>query len=108
MDGQVGGERRFLQRIGLGARLLRRDIDRDHFSPRLMQRFQDGLAERLLAVDYDTHCTSSPASSPRRHARESGHPVVTQRSVDYWVPASRGDDSVRVTPLRLSRPSPAR
>ena len=34
IDRQLGGERRFLQRIGLGAFLLRRDIDRDHLHRR--------------------------------------------------------------------------
>ncbi len=52
---QARGERRFLQGIGLGALFFRRDIDGDDVLAALDQRFQDGLAEGLLAVDHDTH-----------------------------------------------------
>ena len=55
MHGQARGERGFLQRIGLGARLFRRDIDRDHVVAALEQCFEHGFAEGLLAVNDDTH-----------------------------------------------------
>ena len=63
IDRQVGRERGFLQRIGLRARLLRRDIDGDDILAALEQRFQHRLAERLLAVDDDTHCNPSQSHS---------------------------------------------
>jgi hypothetical protein len=74
IDRERGCERSLLQGIGLGALLLRRDIDRDHFVAALQQRLQDGLAERLLAVHHDTH--SDFLQNLRCHARECGHPVV--------------------------------
>jgi hypothetical protein len=52
------GERGFLERIGLGARLFRGDIDGDHFIAALQERFQHGLSEGLLAMNYDTHLVS--------------------------------------------------
>ena len=52
---QFRGQRGFLQRIGLGAFLLRRDIRRDDIVAALEQRLQHGFAERLLAVNNDTH-----------------------------------------------------
>ena len=67
IDRQLGGERGFLQRIGLGARFLRRDIDGDHVLAALEQRFQHRLAEGLLAVDHDTHSTL-----PTLHPRAGG------------------------------------
>ena len=60
IDRQLCGQRRFLQRIGLGARLLRRDIDGDDILAALEQRFEHRLAERLLAVNDDTHYVISP------------------------------------------------
>jgi hypothetical protein len=56
---QLGRERRLLQRVGLGAFFLRRNIDGDHVVAALEQRLQDGLAERLLAVHHDTHSDPS-------------------------------------------------
>jgi hypothetical protein len=55
MHRQRGRERGLLQRIGLGALLLRRDIDGDHVLAALEQRLQHRLAERLLAVHHDAH-----------------------------------------------------
>ena len=55
MHRQLGRDRRFLQRVGLGAFLLRRDVDGNDLLAALEQRFKNGLAERLLAVDDDTH-----------------------------------------------------
>ncbi len=55
MHRQTRRERRFLQRIGFGARLFRRDIDRDDIVAALEQRFEHGFAESLLAVNDDTH-----------------------------------------------------
>ena len=55
MHRQLRGERRLLQRIGLGAWLFRRDIDGDDVLAALDQRFKHRLAERLLAVNDDTH-----------------------------------------------------
>ena len=52
---QLGGERRFFQRIGLGAFLLGRDISRDDILAALDQRFEHRLAECLLAVNDNTH-----------------------------------------------------
>ena len=62
-DRQLGRQRRLLQRIGLLAGLLRRDIDADHVLAALEQRFQHGLAEGLLAMDHDAH-----GSTPRAWA----------------------------------------
>ena len=68
IDRQLGGERRFLQRIGPGAFLLRRDIDGDDVLAALEQRLQHRLAEGLLAVNHDTHCNllPDPPSVPPR------------------------------------------
>ena len=63
IDRQLGGDRGFLERIGLGAGLLGRDIDRDHLVAALQQRFQHGFAEGLLAMDHDTHSITSQNSS---------------------------------------------
>src|SRR5262249_4631128 len=52
---KVRGECRFLQRIGLRARLFGGDIDADDIVSALQQRFENGLAEGLLAVNDDTH-----------------------------------------------------
>ena len=60
MDRELGCERGLLERIGLGALLLRRDVDGDHVLAALEQRLQDGLAERLLAVHHDTHVFFEP------------------------------------------------
>ena len=55
MDRKLGGDRGFLQRVGFGARLFRRDLDRDDVFAALEQCFQHRLAERLLAVNDDAH-----------------------------------------------------
>ena len=55
IDRQLRGERRFLERIGLRAFLLRRHIDGDDVIAALEQRFEHRLAEGLLAVNHDTH-----------------------------------------------------
>ena len=77
IDREFGGKRRFLQRFRLGAFLLRRDVNADHVLAALDQRLQHGLAERLLAVNDDTHeaprtlvfCSlSCPA--------KAGHPAI--------------------------------
>ena len=59
IDRKLRGERRFLQRIGLGARLFRRNIDGDDIFAALDQRFEHRLAERLLAMNDDTHVKTS-------------------------------------------------
>ncbi len=59
MHRQLGGERRLFERIGLGTFLLRRDIDGDDVLAALDQRFEHRLAERLLAVNDNTHSYSS-------------------------------------------------
>src|SRR5262249_15090803 len=63
IDRQLGGKRGFFQRVGLLARLLGRHIGGDHILAALDQRLQHGLAERLLAVDDDTHSVSSSLSA---------------------------------------------
>src|SRR5579862_7196251 len=88
MDRELGGERRLLQRVGLGALFLRRHVDGDDLLAAFEQRLQHGLAERLLAVNNDTHKATSqniPRSCPRRRA-SSKH----RRLSDYWVPAFAG------------------
>jgi hypothetical protein len=55
IDRQLGRDRRLLERIGARAFLLRRHVDRDDVLAALDERLQHGLAERLLAVDHDTH-----------------------------------------------------
>src|SRR6185503_7882545 len=49
----------FHQRVGLLPRLLRRHIDGDNIFAALQQGFEYRFAERLLAVDHDTHSISS-------------------------------------------------
>src|SRR5205823_266536 len=51
----AGGERRFLERIDLLARLLGRRINGDHLVAAFAQRLEHRLAERLLAVHHDPH-----------------------------------------------------
>src|SRR6185437_15211780 len=55
IDRQLGGERGFLERIGLLPRLLGRHVDGDHLVTALEQRLEHRLAEGLLAVDDNTH-----------------------------------------------------
>ena len=55
VDRKFGRKCRLLERIGFRARLLGRHVDGDHILAALQQRLQHGLAERLLAVDHDTH-----------------------------------------------------
>ena len=55
IDRQAGGDRRFLERVGLGAFFFRRDVDGDDLVTALEQGFQHGFAEGLLAVNDDTH-----------------------------------------------------
>src|SRR5262245_42147976 len=57
MHGKFGSKRRFLEWIGPGAFVFRRDIDGDDILTALEQRFQHGLAEGLLAVNDNTHST---------------------------------------------------
>ena len=66
MHRKLGRKRRFLQRIGLGAGLLRRDIDGDDFVAALEQRFEHRLAERLLSVNDDTHVNTPLSHLPGR------------------------------------------
>src|SRR4051794_16253349 len=77
IDGKLRGERSLLEWISLRARFLGRHIDRNHVLSALEQRFQNGLAERLLPVDYDAHFTPpvplAPTSSPRRRGPTPGH-----------------------------------
>ena len=89
IDRKLGGERRFLQRIGLGAFLLGRDIDGDHVLAALDQRFEHGLAEGLLAVNHDTHSVSSkarPVAMPVGKRAARNH----RKSVFTGSPPSRG------------------
>ncbi len=55
MDRKLGRQRRLFQRVGFRAGLFRRHIDGDDIVAALEQRFQHGLAERLLPVNHDTH-----------------------------------------------------
>ena len=55
IDRKLGGERRLLERVGLLAWFLGRAIDRDHVLAALDERFEHGLAERLLAMNDDPH-----------------------------------------------------
>jgi hypothetical protein len=64
IDGKLRGERRLLEWISLRTRLLGRHIDRNHVLSALEQRFQNGLAERLLPVDYNTHFVLSELGTP--------------------------------------------
>ena len=74
---QLGRERRFLERIGLGAGLLRRDVDGNDLLAALEQRFEHRLAERLLPVNDDAHCRFlSPSASCPRSRASSNSPVV--------------------------------
>ena len=60
IDRQLGRDCRFLQRVGLLAGLLRRDIDADDVLAALQERLQHGLAEGLLAMDHDAHRSTPP------------------------------------------------
>ena len=60
MDWKFGGQRRFLQRIGLSAGLFRCDIDSDDVLAALEQRFKHRFAERLLPVNHNTHNRTFP------------------------------------------------
>src|SRR3974390_3640122 len=91
MHRQASGERGLLQRIGLGARLFRRDVDRNPVVAALQERFQPRLAEGLLAVNHDTHWNTLPEVQAVKRAT-SNHRNVS----DYWVPAG-------MTALLLSR-----
>jgi hypothetical protein len=55
MDRKLGRERRLLERIGLGARAFRRDVDGNHVLAALEQRFKHCFAECLLAVNNYSH-----------------------------------------------------
>ena len=78
-DRQLRGERGFLQRVGLGAFLLRRDIDADDVLAALDQRLQHGLAEGLLAVNHDTHVISQLARARERIQYPSRSPLLASR-----------------------------
>ena len=79
MDRKLGRKRRFLQRIGLGARLFRRDIDCDDILAALDERVEHRLAESLLPVNDDTHLKplSNCFTSPAR--RENGEVTTPPR-----------------------------
>src|SRR6266849_6776094 len=64
MDRETSRLRGFLERIGLRAFLLRRDIDGNHVLAALEQRLQHRLAERLLAVHHNTHNYAASARAP--------------------------------------------
>src|SRR5581483_6609004 len=92
IDGELGGDRRLLERVRLRPRLLGRRVHGDHVLAALQQRFKDSLAECLLAVNHDTHrfltpteiCVGprlrgddvpphiAPTSCPRRRAPTQG------------------------------------
>jgi hypothetical protein len=100
IDRQLGRHRRFLERIGLGARFFRRDIDGDDILAALEQRFEHRLAERLLAVNDDTHCQKPlQISSPLPACGESVGvlrtpflvPRTPMRSIGYVSEANEGE-----------------
>ena len=83
---QLGRQRRFLERIGLLAGLLRRHIDADDVLAALQQRFQHGLAEGLLAMDHDAH-----GSTPRHCFGRRGPWAASPVAPDALISAiSRG------------------
>ena len=55
IDRKLGSERGVLERVGLGARAFRRDIDRDHVVAALEQCFEHCFAERLLTMNDNAH-----------------------------------------------------
>src|ERR1700687_2067346 len=67
---KLGGERRFFQRIRLCARAFRRNINSDDVVTSFEQRFEYRFAERLLAMNHNTHINSSiPVILPKRAFR---------------------------------------
>jgi hypothetical protein len=54
-EGEILGEREFLERIQLRARLVGRAVDADDLLAAIEQRFEHRMAEGLLAVEQDTH-----------------------------------------------------
>src|ERR1700761_5756427 len=85
IDRQIGCERRVLQRVGLGTRLFRRRVDGDDIVAALKQRFEHRLAERLLAVNHDTHREFFLLPLMPVQEASSNKP-----SLPCWVPACAG------------------
>ena len=84
---QLGGERRFLQRVGFLARLLRRHIDGDHFIAAFEQRLEHRLAEGLLAVDDDPHWLFPPHTLSSSYTARAGRRRVgkAKRAHRAWA-----------------------
>jgi hypothetical protein len=86
IDRKLRRERGLLERIGLGALLLRRHIHRDDVVAALAQRFQHRLAECLLAVHHDTHAASFPIPRVIAGLDPAIHPKRFMRK--GWMPGS--------------------
>src|SRR5262249_39570348 len=112
IDRQLGRERRLLERIRFLARLLRRHIGGDHILTALDERLQHGLAERLLAVDHDTHEQNLPQPRLNSEKANSEWRVANRKAPPHLdtllYPIRHSPFAIRpLTPLPLSRASPA-
>src|SRR5688500_13904552 len=84
IDRQVRRHRGFEQRIRLRAGFGRRDVHRDDILAALQQRFEHRFAERLLAVDHDTHWKCLSRASYWSSTRTRG-PITPTLSIGLWL-----------------------
>src|SRR2546423_10480932 len=103
---EAGGKRGFHQRVGLLPRLLRRHIDGDNVLAALDERFEHCLAERLLAMNHDTHSMSLLTLFSLSSRTPYAGPIPHMPGADCWSrirgelgPGSRAMRSAGMTSL---------